>query len=219
MSINGGEHIQFEFLLRLFNHPHYIHIDGKAVLCFYAEQKNIDNVHDMVLRLRNMLTGHKDRHEIYMIKLVTKRTDMIDDFFDGHILHEPYYSRQPKGGGPSIFQDYDNEFNAEMFMNTNPDLDITASNAKLHFDSLTNEEKLFRTSQYKIYDKKMTWKLMESKYYPLKKSVMPSTFINLNTAPRVKDFIRQNNYSNYPEMMDLASGKVIHMMKHISSIV
>lgn len=113
------------------------------------------------------------------------------------------YSWTWKGGGPSVFTN--ESFDANMYLFNNPDLQRLQKDPVQHYARISETEKLFRTSQFKVYDSEKTWKRILDVNFDDKTKLdyantYYGTFFYWNNAPR-RNYTNQQ-YWNYPHMLD-----------------
>ncbi|CAM9796907.1 unnamed protein product [Ectocarpus fasciculatus] len=80
-------------------------------------------------------------------------------------------------------------------------------------------EQAYRSSQFKVYDKKKTWNIIERRHFRNFPNAMRGTFVNWNNSPR-RNFTN-NNFANYPHMVDPAgpSGFSRHLQNLMPKVV
>lgn len=191
----------FEYLLKFFRHKNYILVDGRPMFSFYRiEQTDVSRL-DAIMALWDKLAVENGLQGIHFVRWLGPFDNRIKSaHIAGGIEFEPGYSSAWRSvvSSPSIFKD--GKFDSEIYSQNNPDVAEIATSKGVSVKSLfaksSPTEQLFRSSQYKVYDRNIVWRNIENKVLP--KNVICGTFATWNNAPR-RNFTN-DNYNSYPHM-------------------
>eukprot|EP01041_Mallomonas_annulata_P005200 gene5200-10403_t len=214
---NNGNILHFKYLLTFFQHPNYIHINGKPMFAFYRIEKpnvvEIDNITKLwtTLALKNGLNG------IHFVRFFGPFDNTVSNKdIKGFIEFEPISSWQRVGSGPIIFPD--GKFNEKIYLENNPNIAARKLNGTLHYNRLSPDERRFRESQFKVYSTEKTWHVIERKNFKTYGKTYRGTAFYWNNAPR-KNFTN-GKYITYPHMLDQVDpDKFKAHLKRMSNII
>lgn len=134
----------------------------------------------------------------------------------GGIEFEPGYSAAWRTihSSPSIFPD--GKFNADIYAFNNPELVPWAKKQRKTITELYEQagdmEKIYRTQQFKMYDRDQVWRNVENRVLPDDSLTFLGTFATWNNAPR-RNFSNEN-YPTYPHMY--APDNLVGIQKHLA---
>lgn len=204
----------FNYLLPFFEHRNYIKIDGMPVFVFYRIDHADANAISAIIMLWQRLAIENGLPGVCFMRFFGPFDNTVRvPGLRGLIQFEPVLSWVPRGGGPSIFPD--GKFDKQIFLKNNPDIAAKGLRSMLPYISDRRRDKLFRTSQFKVYDKKKTWQVIERKSFHGYENVIRGTFVNWNNSPR-RNFTN-GQYHNYPHMVFPAS--VSGFQRHLQGIL
>lgn len=194
-----GNIAHFQYLLKFFKHRNYMTLEEKPIFCFYrVDREDIPQIAG-IIKTWNEMALAEGLKGIYFMRFF--------GFFDntvrvpglnGYIEFEPGLSWQPQGGGPSVFPD--GVFNEKIFLDLNKDIAELGVNATEYYLQASPIEQSYRTSQFKVYDKKRTWRVIERRHFRNFPNTIRGTFVNWNNSPR-RNFTN-GDFLNYPHMID-----------------
>ncbi|CAM9322198.1 unnamed protein product, partial [Ectocarpus fasciculatus] len=165
----------FEYLLKFFRHKNYILVDGRPMFSFYRiEQTDVSRL-DAIMALWDKLAVENGLQGIHFVRWLGPFDNRIKSaHIAGGIEFEPGYSSAWR----SVIATSKGVSVKSLFAKSSP------------------TEQLFRSSQYKVYDRNIVWRNIENKVLP--KNVICGTFATWNNAPR-RNFTN-DNYNSYPHM-------------------
>ena len=186
----------FKFLLRFFKHPNYIRINDMPVFAMYRiDPKDIDRI-EAIMEMWLQLAKNAGLKGIYFLRFMSAFKNKVHiHALSGQLQFEPVHSWVNTGGGPSIF--LDNKFNDTIYLANNPEL-ITEKRASAQYHREKIMRSKYRTSQFKVHDKFMTWNAIEGKHFH-DISTFRGSFCHWSNVPR-RNFTN-GDYVNYPHMM------------------
>eukprot|EP01041_Mallomonas_annulata_P006839 gene6839-13853_t len=201
-SDDNGNRLHFEYLLKFFNHPNYIRVDGKPLFAFYRIERPDMSIIDSIMELWTNLAVENDLTGIHFVRFLGPFDNSVSlRGIKGLIEFEPAYSWRPVGGGPSIFPNH--TFDEKIYLDNNPDLVQAKIKGSTHYWGSRPVERLCRSSQFKLYSTEQTWNAIEQKKFRNYPGLYRGTYFYWNNAPR-RNFTN-GRYATYPHMMDKVS--------------
>ena len=197
----------FNYLLQFFKNKNYIKKYNKPIFIFYRiEDKDIEIIKN-IINLWNSLAINEGFDGIYFMKFLGPfNNNIILDEISGYVEFEPGYCTQQFHSDiivkddNTIFDDYNNEYNEESYLNKNSDIRDLILNNKInsgyeHYNSINEKEKSTRISKFFTYDGIELYKniiKLERKYKEQHRSICTSW----NNTPRRN--YTSNEYDKYP---------------------
>jgi hypothetical protein len=212
----------FNYLVRFFKHKNYMRINNRPIFVFYRiEEHDAPAIQHMMNKWQEYAekAGMSGIH--FLRFLGPFNNDVSLNGMHGVVEFQPGYSMSQfddirVGGGESIFED---GYNEQVYLANNPDV-LNAikmgvlQSGKDHHDVISERERRYRTSKYKVYDGATAHDKLVS--LPRKhEEVHRGTFTTWSNVPRRNK--KNTNYCLYPHMF--VNNSITEFEPHIGKLI
>lgn len=200
---SNDNNAHFHYLLPIFRHKKYICISGMPVFSFSrVDIADIPHVEDL-MELWNDLAVKAGLKGIFFLEFSTSQAPSLalTGVFSARVALQPMHSWVHASSGPSIHHDGGADISA-TFRAHNPAVMDELQRRGISLEHFMSQFPMmfdFMTSQFKVYNRKLSWKAAENADLSRWRSSIRSAFCHWSNVPRRNS--TSQNYGSYPQMM------------------